>query len=72
MAVLRGYDVAEAELVHVTRFLGSTVNGFLALERSGGFGHRTPEPEVSWLRTLAALDLIVRTWPDATNEGAPR
>ena len=65
MAVLRGYDVAEAELVHVTRFLGATVNGFLALERSGGFGHRTPAPEVSWQRTLTALDAIVRTWPTA-------
>ena len=68
MAVLRGYDVPEAELVHVTRFLGATVNGFLALERSGGFGHRTPAPEVSWRRTLTALDAIVRTWP-TTDEG---
>jgi AcrR family transcriptional regulator len=70
MAVLRGYDVGEAELVHVTRFLGATVNGFLALERSGGFGHRTPAPEESWRRTLAALDAIVRTWP-ISDEGTP-
>jgi AcrR family transcriptional regulator len=68
LAVLRGYDVPEAELVHVTRFLGATVNGFLALERSGGFGHRTPAPEVSWRRTLTVLDAIVRTWP-TTDEG---
>ncbi|GAA3573129.1 TetR-like C-terminal domain-containing protein [Microlunatus spumicola] len=68
MAVLRGYDLSEAELVHVTRFLGATVNGFLALERSGGFGHRTPAPEVSWRRTLTALDAIVRTWP-TSDEG---
>lgn len=63
VAVLRGYAVGEGELVHVTRFLGATVNGFLALERSGGFGHRTPAPEVSWRRTLTALDAIVRAWP---------
>jgi AcrR family transcriptional regulator len=68
MAVLRGYDLPEAELVHVTRFLGATVNGFLALERSGGFGHRNPAPEVSWQRTLTALDAIVRTWP-TSDEG---
>lgn len=68
LAVLRGYDLPEAELVHVTRFLGATVNGFLALERSGGFGHRSPEPELSWQRSLTALDAIVRTWP-TSDEG---
>lgn len=65
MAVLRGYGLPEAELVHVTRFLGATVNGFLALERSGAFGHRDPEPEVSWSRALAALDTLIRSWPAA-------
>ena len=63
MAVLRGYDLPEPELVHVTRFLGATVNGFLALERSGGFGHRPPDPEVSWHRALAALHTTITTWP---------
>lgn len=70
MAVLRGYDVPEAELVHVTRFLGATVNGFLALERSGGFAHREPGTEISWQRTLTALDAVVRAWP-TTPDGAP-
>ncbi len=68
LAVLRGYDLPEAELVHVTRLLGATVNGFLALERSGGFAHRTPAPDASWQRTLTALDAIVRTWP-TSDEG---
>ncbi|WP_460778873.1 TetR/AcrR family transcriptional regulator [Microlunatus antarcticus] len=68
LAVLRGYDLPEAELVHVTRFVGATVNGFLALERSGGFGHRTPAPDASWQRTLTALDAIVRAWP-TSDEG---
>lgn len=63
MAVLRGYALPEEELVHVTRMLGATINGFLALERSGGFGHRPPDPQVSWHRTLAALDAIIRIWP---------
>lgn len=67
-AVLRGYPLPEEELVHVTRMLGATVNGFLALERSGGFGHRSPEPEVSWHRTLIALDTIFRSWPPSDPE----
>lgn len=70
MAVLRGYDVPEAELVHVTRFLGATVNGFLALERSGGFAHRDPGTDVSWQRALTALDAVVCAWP-TTPDGAP-
>lgn len=70
MAVLRVYDVPEAELVHVTRFLGATINGFLALERSGGFAHREPGTDVSWQRTLTALDAVVRAWPTPT-DGAP-
>ncbi|SER23700.1 TetR/AcrR family transcriptional regulator [Microlunatus flavus] len=70
MAVLRGYDVPEVELVHATRFLGATVNGFLALERSGGFAHREPGTEASWQRTLTALDAVVRAWP-TTLDGAP-
>lgn len=69
MAVLRGYGLPESELVHVTRFLGATVNGFLALERSGAFAHREPEPEVSWCRALTALDALIRTWPAAREEG---
>lgn len=69
LAVLRGYAVPEAELVHATRFLGATVNGFLALERSGGFAHREPAVEASWQRTLTALDAVVRAWP-TTSDGA--
>lgn len=70
MAVLRGYGLPESELVHVTRFLGATVNGFLALERSGAFAHRAPEPEVSWQRALSALDALIQTWP-AARAGGP-
>lgn len=72
MAVLRGYGLPETELVHVTRFLGATVNGFLALERSGAFAHRAPPTEESWHRALDALDVLIRSWPIPPDEGTPR
>ncbi|GAA1831254.1 WHG domain-containing protein [Microlunatus capsulatus] len=71
-AVLRGYGLPDDELVHVTRFLGATVNGFLALERSGAFAHRPPATDVSWARALTALDTLVRHWPTTPDAGAPR
>ncbi len=49
--------------MHVTRLLGSTVNGFLALERIGSFDHSEPSPETSWDRTVVALDTLLRAWP---------
>lgn len=62
-AVLRGYPVPPAEHVHAVRLLGSTINGFLALERSGNFDHSAPAPEVSWDKTVVALDALLRAWP---------
>jgi AcrR family transcriptional regulator len=62
-AVLRGYPVPEDEHVHAVRVLGSTVNGFLAIERIGGFDHSAPAPEVSWVKTVAALDALLNAWP---------
>jgi AcrR family transcriptional regulator len=62
-ALLRGYPLPEDELVHATRLFGATVNGFLALEASGAFGHREPAPDLSWRRALDALDAAVRNWP---------
>jgi AcrR family transcriptional regulator len=63
LAMLRGYQLPEGELVHATRLFGATVNGFLALEASGNFGHRDPAPDVSWRRALDALDASFRNWP---------
>ncbi|MFD0691875.1 TetR-like C-terminal domain-containing protein [Actinomadura fibrosa] len=37
-AVLRGYDLEGAQLVHAARALRSTVHGFAVLEAAGGFG----------------------------------
>ncbi|SDE12359.1 TetR-like C-terminal domain-containing protein [Glycomyces harbinensis] len=62
-AVLRGYPVPEDEHVHAIRLLGSTINGFLALERIGGFDHSEPSSEESWSRTVDALDALLRAWP---------
>lgn len=65
-AVLRGYDVPPGERVHATRLLGSTINGYLALERIGSFDHSEPAPEVSWGRVIDALDALLRGWPAAS------
>jgi AcrR family transcriptional regulator len=60
---LRGYRLPDDDLVHAVRVLGATVNGFVSLQRSGGFSHSTPGPEVSWERALDALDALFRAWP---------
>lgn len=62
-AVLRGYPVPPDEHVHAVRLLGSTINGFLALERTGNFDHSAPAPQESWDRTVVALDALLRAWP---------
>jgi hypothetical protein len=38
------------------------INGFITLHRAGSFGHRDPDPEASWQRSLAAIDLLLRNW----------
>ncbi len=67
-AVLRGYDVPEDQHVHAVRLLGATINGYLALERIGGFDHSAPSPEVSWRKTVQALDALLRAWPTDPGE----
>lgn len=67
LAMLRGYRLPETELVHATRLLGATINGFLALEASGSIAHREPAAEVSWRRALDALDTVFRAWPTGGN-----
>jgi AcrR family transcriptional regulator len=64
-ATLRAYPVPDGDMVHAIRFLGATVNGFLALERSGGFTHSAPGPDSSWTQALRALDALFSTWPAA-------
>lgn len=68
LAVLRGYRLPEAELVHATRLIGATINGFITLERAGSFDHRTPGTDASWQRSLTALDAILSHWPEPGTE----
>lgn len=62
-AVLRNYPVPQADHVHAIRLLGSTINGFLALERIGSFDHSEPAPDVSWDKVVVVLDATLRRWP---------
>lgn len=69
-AVLRGYRLDEADLVHAVRLLGSVVHGFTDLELSGGFDHSEPPAAESWARTLDALDRTLRSWSSAATAPA--
>lgn len=64
-AVLLGYGLWEPDLTDAVRLVHSTFHGYVALERSGAF-HRHPRGvEASWLRSLDALDAVLRAWPTA-------
>lgn len=69
--VLRAYGLPDHDLVHAVRLLGSTINGFVALERSGGFAHSAPAPDVSWRRTIDALHTLFLAWPAAESPSDP-
>lgn len=62
-AVLRGYDLTEADQTHAVRLLGSVFHGFVSLERGGGFSHSSPDAQQSWERILESLDALLLTWP---------
>ncbi|WP_372696780.1 TetR/AcrR family transcriptional regulator [Arthrobacter sp. JSM 101049] len=68
-AVLRAYGLPEPELVHATRFVGATINGYLALEKAGSFEHRAEHTDLSWQRAVNALDRALQTWTEAHPEG---
>ena len=61
-AILRGYDLPEAEHDHAVRLLHSTFHGYVTLERTGGFAY-SGDVEASWTRILEVLDATLRTWP---------
>ncbi|MGP5196097.1 MULTISPECIES: TetR/AcrR family transcriptional regulator [Micrococcaceae] len=67
-SVLRGYRLPETELVHATRFMGATVNGFLALDRASSFEHRDEQTRRSWSRALDALDRALASWPTTSEQ----
>ena len=66
-AVLAGYGLDDSVSVHAIRLVGSTINGFLNLERVGNFDHSTPAAEESWDVAIDALDGILSTWPTSAD-----
>lgn len=38
LAVLRGFDLGEEDVIHAARTLRATLHGFVAIESAGGFG----------------------------------
>jgi AcrR family transcriptional regulator len=58
-AVLHGYGIAADNRVHVIRFIGSTITGFLSLEQIGNFDHSQPPPAESWAAAIEALDILL-------------
>ena len=70
-AVLLGYGLSAVDRVHATRLIGSTINGFLTLERVGSFDHSTPAPGASWTVALDALDTLLASWPCTSHNELP-
>ncbi|MFJ7193007.1 TetR/AcrR family transcriptional regulator [Streptomyces bacillaris] len=64
-AILRGYDLTEAQQTHAVRLLGSVFGGYVGLEAAGGFSHSAPASQESWTEILGALDALLRNWPSA-------
>lgn len=62
-AVLQAYGLSDNEQTHAIRFLGSVFLGYPTLESAGGFAHTAVEAQISWERTLDALDQALRHWP---------
>jgi AcrR family transcriptional regulator len=61
LAVLRGYGIPESDLVHATRFVAATINGYLALQGSGSYRGRDESEDASWLWSLDARDRALRS-----------
>ncbi len=70
-AILRGYDLTGVDQTHAVRLLGSVVHGFVSLELEGAFSHSAPGSDVSWSRSLDALDFLLRNWPAPATPADP-
>ncbi|MDR8414830.1 TetR/AcrR family transcriptional regulator [Nonomuraea sp. 3-1Str] len=64
-AILRGYGLSEPDQTDAVRMVNSTLHGYVSLETAGQFRHHPREVELSWARTLDALDTVLRHWPPA-------
>lgn len=61
LAVLRGYALPAAEVIHAARFVRSALHGFVSLEAAHGFG--LPEDvDTSFARLVDALDASLSQW----------
>jgi AcrR family transcriptional regulator len=61
-ATLRGYDIADDQLIDATRALRAALHGFCALENGGGFALPVSMSQ-SFARMIAGLDRMLSTWP---------
>jgi hypothetical protein len=61
-AILRGYGLADDDLVDAARALRSALHGFVTLDNSGGFG-LPREVDRSFERLVAVLDAGFDRWP---------
>ena len=66
-AMLRGYDLGDADRVHATRLIGAFVLGFSLLELAGSFSHSAPDAALSWQRDVDGLDALFRSWATPKN-----
>ncbi|GAA1267732.1 TetR-like C-terminal domain-containing protein [Sphaerisporangium rubeum] len=64
-AILHGYGLPEPGRTDAIRMLHSTFHGYVSLEAAGGFRRHPRGADVSWSRTLDALDVALRNWPDS-------
>jgi AcrR family transcriptional regulator len=62
-AILRGYRLAEPDQTDAVRLMHSVFHGYVSLENSGGFRHTARGTDVSWQRSLDALDALLSDWP---------
>ncbi|MEV0151454.1 MULTISPECIES: WHG domain-containing protein [unclassified Nonomuraea] len=64
-AILRGYELSEPDQTDAVRMVSSTLHGYVSLETAGQFRHHPRQADLSWARTLDALDTVLRHWPPA-------
>jgi len=60
-AALRGYGIADSEMVHAIRTIRSTIHGFALLQQTEGFQYREdPDDTFDWLIRFVDQGLRVR------------
>ncbi|MEV5530055.1 TetR/AcrR family transcriptional regulator [Streptomyces prunicolor] len=59
-AILRGYDLPEADQTHAVRMLGGVFHGYVSLELAGSFDHSAPDARESWAWIVDSLDALLR------------